>query len=215
MIIVNHRWPAYIRRRISDRSNMHNGAYYYSVEITERIIPNVNTDRNWILLNQQGACADHSIVFIHNNLRPDHYDWLESYSDLVLVCGVPSTCEKVSHLGKAIYIPLSVNVEEVKAYTRPKDREECFVGRLEKYYLGQVPMGIDKLVGMPREELLHELARYRRAYAVGRCAIEAKILGCEIVPYDKRVPDPDFWKVVDNLDAAVMLQKELDTIDGK
>ena len=51
-------------------------------------------------------------------------------------------------------------------------------------------------------------------YAVGRSAIEAKCLGCRIKPYDKRFPDPRIWKVVDNKDAAKILQRELDKIDG-
>ena len=44
--------------------------------------------------------------------------------------------------------------------------------------------------------------------------IEAKVLGCEILPYDPRFPDPERWKVLDNRDAAVILQKQLDLIDG-
>lgn len=214
-MLLNHRSPSYIKRRLSTHSSIHNGAYYYSVEITERIIPNVKTDRSWILLNQPGECADHSIVFIHNNLHPERYNWLESYSDLILVCGVPSTCEKVSHLGTPIYIPLSVNVEEVKAYRRNKDKDVCFVGRKAKMLNKKFPIFTDYLTSMPREQLLYELARYKKAYAVGRCAIEAKLLGCEVLPYDDRFPNPDIWKPVDNLDAAKLLQEELDKIDSQ
>ena len=66
---------------------------------------------------------------------------------------------------------------------------------------------------MPREDLLPRLAVYKRCYAVGRCAIEAKILGCDILPYDRRFPDPSIWQVLDNLEAARILQEKLDEID--
>ena len=59
------------------------------------------------------------------------------------------------------------------------------------------------------------MAKYERVYAVGRTAIEAVALGCEILVYDGRYTDPTFWKVVDNLEAAAMLQEMLDSIDGK
>lgn len=52
------------------------------------------------------------------------------------------------------------------------------------------------------------VAKYRNALAVGRCAIEAMVLGCEILPYDRRCPDPSIWRVVDNREAAQMLQHE-------
>ena len=58
------------------------------------------------------------------------------------------------------------------------------------------------------------MAEYRRVYAVGRCAIEAKCLGCEVLPFDPRYPDPELWQVLDNKDAAAILQKELEKIDG-
>ena len=57
------------------------------------------------------------------------------------------------------------------------------------------------------------MAEYEQIYAVGRTAIEAKILGCEVLPYDVRYPDPRMWKVIDNKDAAKLLQKKLDVID--
>ena len=38
--------------------------------------------------------------------------------------------------------------------------------------------------------------------------------GCEIMPYDKRFPDPSIWRVLDNRDAAKILQQKLDEIDG-
>jgi hypothetical protein len=58
------------------------------------------------------------------------------------------------------------------------------------------------------------MAEYKNIYAVGRCALEAKALGCRVKAYDNRFPKVSMWKVVDNLEAAKILQKELDRIDG-
>lgn len=202
----------YRLRRANMGSDMHNGAYYYAVEIERRIIPNVQTDRAWVTLNNVG-CEDGAIVFVHNNLHPENYDWLSDYDDLVLVCGIPETVEKVSHLGTAIYLPLSIDVEEVMSYAMPKTRRKaCRFGRPGK--VEKASRNADRVCGLPRGKALNLVAQYESCYAVGRCAIEARALGCKILPYDPRFPDPSIWKVIDNLEAAEILQRELDRIDG-
>ena len=191
-----------------------NGAYWYSREIIDNIRPNVKTRRGWVTINVPGLCEDHAIVFIHNNKNPNLYSWLEKYDDLVLVCGVPETCEKVAHLGRAIYLPLSIDVEYVSKFrTDVKTVERAYVGRPDKKRGIFFPPGTVYIEGKPRHTLLAEMARCKRVYAVGRCALEAACLGAEILPYDPRFPDPTLWKVVDNLEAARMLQQELDEID--
>lgn len=123
--------------------------------------------------------------------------------------------EKVGHIGQPIYLPLSIDTEYVKRFeVADKRREAAFVGRRNKAALGTLPGGIDYLSGMPRQRLLERMAEYRTVYAVGRTAIEARCLGCEVRAYDPRFPDPDVWQVVDNRDAARILQAELDRIDG-
>ena len=196
-----------------------NGAYYYSREIVKNIIPNVKTDRPWITVNVPEAGAeDRAIVFIHNNKHPENYEWLRDYNDLVLICGVPETVEKVKHLGTAIYIPLSVDVAEVEAYKIPEEEEkkdqEAYFGRLRKR-TAMVPADAHTFSGIQREDMLRFMAKYKKIYAVGRTAIEARILGAEVLPYDPRFPDPNFWEVIDNKDAAKLIQKELDKIDKK
>lgn len=207
IMIISHDSQAY--KKLAN-TNQWNGAYYYSKEIVENIIPLVKTDRNWVTIKCSEA-ADHSIVFIHNNLHPEHYDYLKGYHDLILVVGVPETASKVAHLGKTIYLPLSVDISNVAQYIRPKDRDVCFVGRPNKFD-GTKAQG-DYIGGCPREELLKRLAHYKQAYAVGRCAIEARILGCEVLPYDARFPNPALWTIIDNKEAAAILQHELDVID--
>lgn len=207
-MIIDHNNVIYRRMWSSMGPNRYNGAYYYSREIVERIIPNVQTDYNWMTINVQGTGCDHMIVFIHNNKNPEHYEWLSQFKDLVLVCGVPETVPKVEHLGRAIYVPLSINVSEVEQYRTEKMKDTAFAGRRSK---GKgLPRDIDYLQGLPRNALLRRMAEYKKIYAVGRTAIEARVLGCEILPYDPRYPDVDRWEVIDNLEAAKILQEELD-----
>lgn len=212
-MIIDHDHPIYRRRWDQAGNNRFNGAFFYSKEIVKNIIPRIETDRNWITINVPGYACDHAIVFIHNNLHPEHYDWLGTYKDLILVCGIPKTVEKVTHLGKAIYLPLSIDVENVQQYARLKTKKAAFVGRKAKRKGIELPEGIDYLEGMPRTKLLPAMAQYEKVYAVGRTAIEAKALGCEILPYDPRYPDPSIWQVFDNREAALILQEEINQID--
>jgi len=212
-MIYDHDMPEYRERWERMGADRYNGAFYYSKEIVRNIVPRVETDRSWVTINQEGCACDHAIVFVHNNLHPEHYDWLAAYRDLVLVCGVPSTCGKVAHLGISVYLPLSVDVAYVERFKREKDRGTCFYGRVTK--VGDDARAVDHITGRSRERALPAVARYERCYAVGRCAIEARVLGCEVLPYDPRFPDPSLWKVLDNAEAAAMLQAELDRIDGE
>lgn len=213
MKIIDHDDLRYRARWADCNVNRFNGAFYYSKEIVKNIIPLVKTDRNWITVNTLGIGYDHSIVFIHNNKHPERYEWLTKYKDLVLVCGVPETCEKVKHLGKAIYLPLSVDVEYVKRFKAEKTKDCAFAGRLIKKRGLELPINCDILGGLPRTKLLPAMAEYKTIYAVGRTAIEAKILGCEIGAYDPRFPDLSIWKVIDNKEAAKILQDKLNEID--
>lgn len=214
-MIISHEHEKYQARWAKAKLDRFNGAYYYSKEIVKNIIPNVKTDRNWVTINVPNECYDHSIVFIHNNMYPHTYDWLKDYKDLVLVCGVPQTVEKVKHLADhTIYIPLSVDVKEVEKYRKPKTKYSAFVGRANKLGGLHFDYPVDIISGKPREEILEAMAEYEKVYAVGRCAIEAKILGCRVEAYDFRYPDPSVWQIVDNLTAASLLQAELDKIDG-
>ena len=214
-MIIGTTHPAYIARWENAGKSRWNGAYYYAKEIEQNIIPNVKTDRNWILLNMRGVGCDHAIVFIHNNLHPENYEWLKKYKDLILVCGVPETVDKVKHLGKTIYLPLSVDLNYVKQFkVKEKTREAAFVGRPSKRRGLELPEGIDYIEGVPRDEMLKQVAKYKTVYAVGRCALEAKALKCELKAYDPRYPDVSVWEVHDNKTEAKRLQKELDRIDG-
>lgn len=217
-MIISHTHPRYQRRRENAKENRYNGAYYYSQEIVKNIIPEVKTNRNWITINIPGEGANHAIFFVHNNLKPEKYDWIHQYGfqDVILVCGIEETYKHYDEEGrhKAIYLPLSIDTEYVKQFrVQDKTKKVAFAGRKNKTIFGNLPEGIDYLCNMKREELLQKMAKYEQIYAVGRTAIEAKILGCEVLPYDVRYLDPQMWKVIDNKDAAKILQKKLDVID--
>lgn len=211
-MIIDYQHPAYQMKHRAMWRGQYNGAYYYSKEIREFLIPKIKTNRNWVTINIKGFAADHSIVFIHNNKHPKNYDWLSRYHDLVLVVGVPETASKVAHLGKTIYLPLPIDEANVAQYKCDKDRELCYAGRSQKFK--EFKVNGDPICDMPREEMLAKIARYKKCYAVGRTAIEARILGCEILPYDPRFPDPSIWQPFTYEDAAKVLQKELDAIDS-
>ena len=118
-MIIDHTHPIYKKRRNNAGHNKYNGAYYYSLDIVRHIIPNVKTDRNWVLINAEHTCMDHSIVFIHNNAHPERYEWLAPFKDLVLVCSTIKTLETMIEMfphSHCIFIPLSIDVEHVKKF---------------------------------------------------------------------------------------------------
>ena len=225
-MIIDHTHPEYVRWKNMVTVGRQNGAYHYSREIVRNIIPNVETDRNWMTINlpetgiryldvPKPGTWNHSIVFIHNNLHPDHYLWLKRFEDLILVCGIPETCEKVAHLGTPIYLPLSVDVAEVSQYKCEKTMDVAFVGRKPKRKGITFPENTDFIENLPRNKLLKKMARYRYVFAVGRTAIEARVLDCNLLAYDPRFPDVNRWQVLDNKDAAKILQEKLWEIDGR
>ena len=219
-MILDHTEPNYVKKRNSlVEGNKFNGAYYYSREIVKNIIPHVKTDRNWVTVRLADTpIPEHSIVFIHNNRNPNYYEFLRNYKDLILVCGLERTVDNMQYFGKAIYLPLSIDVQYVKKFrVEEKTKEMAFAGRLikiSKMYHAPVPKECDILTNMSQHRLLQAMADYKKVYCTGRTALQAKVLGCEIGVHDPNFPDPRIWKVIDNRDAAKMLQDMLNEIDG-
>lgn len=219
--IIDHTHPESVRLQNSIGKHKWNGAYYYSVEVVQHFIPNIVTDRNWITIRAGEVCLDHSIVFVHDIWRfEEKYGYTFPYEDIVYVVSMPDMLERVGRHGKVVYLPLSVDVQYVERFKREKDRKLGFFGRTEwreNWLQGafEFPKGTDFVGMVPREELLWTMARYEQAYAVCRTAIEAKILGCEVLPFHQRFPDVSQWEVIDSRDAARMLQSKLDEIDGR
>ena len=198
-----------------------NGALIYSMNIVKNIIPNVKTDRNWVTINCR-QCVDNAIVFIHSNLDLENrYDYLPKYKNLVLVASQPATVEKLKELGygdHVIYLPLSVDKKELLKYkvTKPHARAgTCYAGRPDKPYVEGLKLdkNIVHLSQLTHPDMLRRLNDFKYCYAVGLTAIEAKFMGCTLLPFDRRYPDTRIWRIIDGKDAAKILQEKLDKID--
>lgn len=199
----------------------HNGAFYYSQEIVKNIIPNVKTQRPWDTMGMKMMrSVDHAIVFLHHCLDWDRvYSWLDRYKDQIFVCSTQPTYEwALSKKKKAIFLPLSIDVEYVKQFQSQKTKRACYAGNRWAFKREDEDKNIPDYVdfpppNMPREEMLKFISEYRELYAIGRCALEGLALGCEIKPFYHVYPDPSYWKLLDNKDAAKILQRELNRID--
>ena len=217
-MIIDHNHPEYIERRRKLGKGKYNGCYYYSKEIVDNIIPLVKTKRDWNTIGRDvEGMHDGMIVFLHDNSTPWNYAWLKNYKDLILVCSSEYTRDSVIYSGKTIMLPMSVDTEYVKKFrVKEKTKDTCFVGNtwVRANINSTIPGKVDFFSSLPREKLLKELAKYKRAYAIDRCAIEAKVLGCELLELDTRYGVDNIGQVLDNRDAAKILQKELDKIDG-
>lgn len=216
-MIISHDSPIYQAQRAKLGPSFHNGAYYYSVDIVKNIIPNVKTDRNWVTIMVNKECLNHSIYFLHNNLYTFKYNFIKNYDDVIVVAGTPETAHRCRNLGRGcIYLPLSIDVDYVKQFrVKRKTKDTCYAGRAFKIYSELVPKDADRLSNLNHDELLKQMAKYKKVYAVGRTAIEAKVLGCEVLPYDPRFPNPEVWQILDNKEAAKILQEELDKYDKR
>lgn len=213
-MIINHTHPSYRKKRAKQGYGKYNGAYYYSRDICNYIIPKVITDRHWVTIRlEEVPVPDHCIVFIHNNRNPNYYEYLKKVKDGLLICSTPHMYENMKFYGTPILLPLSVKVDSVKKYkVAEKTKEKAFAGRKLKIN-NQVPHDCDILTNMPQTQLIKEMSHYEKIYAVGRTAIQAKILGCKIGVYDNLYPDPNFWKILDCEEAAAILQRKLDIYD--
>ena len=199
-----------------------NGALIYSMNIVKNIIPNVKTDRNWVTIDTH-RCFDNSIVFIHSNVDIERYEYLKDYKNLILVASQHETVKKLKAAGYAdhvIYLPLSIDVAETLKYknVQPHAREGyCYAGRPDKPYVDglRLDKNIVFLSRLTHPDLLKRLNDFKYCYAVGLTAIEAKLMGCTILPFDRRYPDTKVWKILDGKFTAGLLQEKIDQIDGK
>lgn len=215
-VVIDHEHPGYKALRRKTGKGKYNGCYYYSKEIVDNIIPRVKTWRSWNTVGRDldGMC-DHMIVFLHDNSTPWNYEWLHKYKDLVLVCSSEYTLKSVIYSGHTVLLPMSIDTEYVKKFRTKKTKDTCFVGNVWvlQNTFSEIPDGVDFFSSLPREKLLKEVAKYKKAYAIDRCALEAKVLGCELLRMGTSYHCDWVGHVIDNAEAAEMLQKELDRID--
>lgn len=197
-----------------------NGALIYSMNIVKNIIPNVKTDRNWVTIDCK-QCTDNAIVFIHSNVDLERYEYLKFYKNLILVASQPLTVQKLKEGGygdHVIYLPLSVDTAELKKYKDFKPHYRggtCYAGRPDKPFVNGLKQdkNIVHLSRLTHPDLLKKLNYFQYCYAVGLTAIEAKFMGCTLLPFDRRYPDTRIWKILDGKEAAKILQKKLNKID--
>ena len=212
---------AYCKVHHQNNRGHFNGAYYYSQEIVKNIVPSVKTNRPWDTLGMRFLrTSDHAIVFLHHNLHHETvYRWLRRYRDLVLVCSTPATYKWAKTVVgcHAIFLPLSIDVDYVRQFETPKTKEACYAGNIWSFKKKDLPKYVPEDVDyppkdIPREDLLRFVAPYKVCYAIGRSAMEAKCLGCEVRNCDSRYEGIE-WPVLSNREAAKLLQMELDRID--
>lgn len=197
---------------------INNGAYWYSKELLENIVPKIKTDRNWVLINVDNQCKNHSIVFIHNNAHPESYYWLKDYEDLILICSQIKTLEIMISMFPqfhVVYIPLSIDTNYVSKFkVKRKTKEVAYFGREVKCpdEIKNNP-NIDKIFGKDREKILKEVAKYKKVYAIGRCALEAKCLNCKVISHKGEYINTKF-DLLDNKEVIPLIQRICDEIDG-
>lgn len=202
---------------IDTHVGINNGAFWYSKELYENIVPKIKTKRGWCLINVENQCEDDMIVFIHNNANPERYEWLRNYKNLILVCSQPKTLNAMIEMFPkfhCIYIPLSIDTKYVKQFkAKRKTKDTAYFGRKTKCPKSiSVDVKIDKINGDDREKLLKQVAKYKKVYAIGRCALEAKCLGCEVLHHEGEYQNIDF-PLLDNKDVIPELQRLLNEID--
>lgn len=202
---------------IDTHVGINNGAFWYSKELYENVVPKIKTKRGWCLINVDNQCEDDMVVFIHNNANPERYEWLGNYKNLILVCSQPKTLNAMIEMFPkfhCIYIPLSIDTKYVKQFkAKRKTKEIAYFGRLVKCPKKiKEDDKIDKICGDDREKLLKQVAKYKKVYAIGRCALEAKCLGCKVSQHEGEYQNIDF-PLLDNKDIIPELQRLLDEID--
>lgn len=199
-----------------------NGAYYYALEIEKIIIPLVKTDRPWDLLGKYSTGSfDNAIVFLHNNVNHEaiYGSWIgKGFKNQIFVANQKITYDYVKSKNlPCIFLPLSIDISDVQKYKTEKTKEACYVGNQWKWRSEDIKKYVPKNVDfapqdLEREELLKFMAPYKKCYAISRCALEAKALGCEVLKCHSYL-DPDDFPLIDSREAAKMLQTELDKYD--
>lgn len=216
-MVIDHNHPGYIKLWKKIGKGKHNGCYYYSKEIVDNIIPRVKTTRDWNTVGRDlDGMHDHMIVFLHDNSTPWNYGWLKKYNDLVLVCSSKYTMDSVKFSGRTILLPMSIDTEYVKQFRVPeKTKDTCFYGN--KWVLDNTRNDLvddtDFITGVEREKALKKVAKYEWCYAIDRCAQEVITLGCRLAELDVRYGCDNYETVLDNRDAAKILQEELDKLE--
>lgn len=188
MIVYGTSSRKFTNWRNGKTSGKENGAYYYSKEIEDNILPEIKAD---VLIVTAGAALyaarelpNGCIVVCHDNRSTK-----ESYGrlfgkNIIWVCSKQSTVDTLEGYGeRAVYIPLSIDTKYVKKFKCKKTKDTAYVGNawaFKRDYLNSLPANIEQLSNMSRETLLKEMAQYKNVIGEGRVYLEAMVLGCKV-----------------------------------
>lgn len=220
MLILGTNSPVYRHWRDKQSHGKENGAYYYSKEIEENILPELKLDMFFVTagaaLYTPRELPDGAIVICHDN-RSTRQSYGRLFGKGVIwVCSKHSTVEKLEGYGeRAVYVPLSIDTEYVKQFKRKKTKDTAYVGNawaFKREYLNSLPDDIEQLSGMARVKLLKEMAKYKRVLAEGRCLMEAQVLGAktEVPKYDGH--ESVYVEALDNREAVKYWREALEPI---
>lgn len=223
MIIYGTRTPKFTQWRDKQTHGKENGAYYYSKEIEENILPELGFDLSGMFFITAGAVLysareipDGTIVICHDNRSTKRSYGKLFGKNVIWVCSKHATVETLKGYGeRAVYVPLSIDTEYVKQFKRKKTKDTAYVGNawaFKREYLNSLPVDIEQLSDMPRVELLKEMAKYKRVIGEGRCLMEAQILGCktEVPKYDGH--ESLYVEALDNREAIKYWREALEPI---
>ena len=220
MIIYGTQTPKFTQWRDKQSHGKENGAYYYSKEIEENILPELKFDMFFITagaaLYTSQEIPDGAIVICHDNRSTKRSYGKLFGKGVIWVCSKHSTVETLEGYGeKAVYVPLSIDTEYVKQFKRRKTKDIAYVGNawaFKREYLNSLPVDIEQLSDMPRVKLLKEMAKYKRVIAEGRCLMEAQVLGAktEVPKYDGH--ESVYVEALDNREAIKYWREALQPI---
>ena len=210
MIVLGTQSEKFTKYEASQGGHALNGAFFYAEEIENNILPaigdvDVTIVTTGATLYKSKELPNGAIVVCHDNRRPISSYRLLLRKNILWICSKHSTVDKMRGVGeKAIYIPLSIDTSYVEKFKTEKTEAAAFVGNpwgFKKRYLNLLPKDIVQLSGLEREDLLREMAKYRRVIAEGRCLMEAQVLGAETeVPRYEDGIESVYVEALDNKD---------------
>lgn len=216
-VVLGTKTPSFIKWHNKQGVTRNNGSYWYAREIEEIILPQI--DKKLFIVTAAASIygsheiPDNAIVVCHDNRTTvNSYGFLFK-KNILWICSKQSTVKTMLKEGeRAIYIPLSIDTEYVKQFNRRKTKEIAFVGNswaFKKSYLSTLPKSIAQISNLEREDLLKEMAKYKRVIAEGRCLMEAQALGCkcEVPKYENL--ESVYVDLLDSRDAIPLWQEAL------
>lgn len=192
-----------------------NGAYWYSKEIEDIILPELDSDAVVVTvaasLYGPNDIPSGSVIVCHDNRYTEQSYGNHFGNNHLWICSKESTVKTLKGYGEnAVYVPLSIDTRYVKKFITDKTKDTAYVGNpwgFKKEYLESLPPNIKQLGGMERDVLLRKMAEYKNVIAEGRCLMEAQVLGAKTSVPEYKEHEAVFVKALDSLAAVKHWQK--------